>query len=179
MSTIQGNLASLCRDLESAQKKAEKIKGGKPWANKNANATSDLNYALQQWEAQAPFVFEQLQALDENRVNHLRDALTQFTTHELDQVEKSRIAAESSLNALLIVDTTDEISTFVARISEGGPSIAPGYRSRTTTGSTLSAPAPVVISHDDGASGISSVSAGALRYGLSPGSFWSVPNLGG
>ena len=109
MNTIQGNLASLARDLENAQKKA----------SRGRTDDSNLQEAQSQWESQAPYVFEQLQALDENRVNHLRDALTQLETHEMDRLERSRLAAEGALNALLNVDTTEEISTFVARTSEG------------------------------------------------------------
>lgn len=172
MVTIQGNLATVGKDLESAQRKVEKIKGGKSSANKVANATSDVENASQQWESQAPYVFERLQAVDENRVNHLRDALTQLQTHEIDLIEKTRIAAEGCLNALLSVDTSDEISTFVARASAGRPTIATRQKSRTATPSMLAPPLPA-RPQDDGASEVSSVSPGALRSGLSPGSNYS------
>lgn len=169
MTTIQGNLASLCRDLETTQKKVEKTKSGKPWTSKTANATNDVEHALQQWQSQAPYVFERLQALDENRVNHLRDVLTQLQTHELDQIEKCRIAAEICLNALLNVDTTDEISTFVARYSGGVPSLIPRQRGPMTADKAPQNPPLMVASPDDGASEISSVSVGALRSGLPTG----------
>ncbi|KAL6715184.1 hypothetical protein ACLMJK_007448 [Lecanora helva] len=120
MSTIQGNLAAIAKDVDSAHKKASKLSGGKSSANKVANVTSDVEAADQQWESQAPYVFEQLQSLDETRVNHLRDVLTQLQTHEVDLVERNRTTAESCLNALLNVHTPDEISTFVARMSQGG-----------------------------------------------------------
>ncbi|UJO21694.1 Cytoskeletal protein syp1 [Fulvia fulva] len=114
MSTVQGNLAAIAKDIDKAQQKSEKLqgKGEKAEANKVANATSDLDNARAQWDSQAPYVFEQLQALDETRVNHLRDLLTQFETLEADQVEKSRVAAESCLNVLLNVETKDEIKTW-------------------------------------------------------------------
>ena len=57
--------------------------------------------------------------MDETRVNHLRDVLTQFQTHEVDQVERSRTSAESCLNALLNLETADEIKTFAVRVQEG------------------------------------------------------------
>lgn len=120
MGTIQGNLASVAKELENAQRKASKLSGGKTSANKVANATSDVEAANQQWESQAPYVFEQLQSLDETRINHLRDALTQLETHEVDLVERNRVNAESCLNALLNIETSDEISMFVAKMS-GGP----------------------------------------------------------
>lgn len=168
MSTIQGNLASVGKDLEIAQKRIEKVKGGKSSATKVSNATSDVQNAAQQWESQAPYVFERLQALDENRVNHLRDVLTQFQTHEIDQVEKTRIAAEGCLNALLNVDTADEISTFAARMSGARPSLASRQKSRSATNNSL-VPPPPIRSHDDGASERSFVSGGAPRSGPIPG----------
>ena len=143
VSTVQGNLAAVAKEVDGAHKRAAKLSTGKSSANKVANATSDVEAANQQWESQAPYVFEQLQALDEGRVNHLRDVLTQLETHEVDLVERNRITAETCLNALLNVDTSDEISTFVARISGGSggePSIPPRLGSRDMAGSSTDAP---------------------------------------
>ena len=146
VSTVQGNLAAVAKEVDGAHKRAAKLSTGKSSANKVANATSDVEAANQQWESQAPYVFEQLQALDEGRVNHLRDVLTQLETHEVDLVERNRITAETCLNALLNVDTSDEISTFVARISGGSggsggePSIPPRIGSRDMAGSSTDAP---------------------------------------
>ena len=143
VSTVQGNLAAVAKEVDGAHKKAAKLSTGKSSANKVANATSDVEAANQQWESQAPYVFEQLQALDEGRVNHLRDVLTQLETHEVDLVERNRITAETCLNALLNVDTSDEISTFVARISGGSggePSIPTRIGSRDMAGSSIDAP---------------------------------------
>ena len=137
MSTIQGNLASVAKDFDNAHRKAGKLSGGKSSANKVANATSDVEAANQQWESQAPYVFEQLQSLDETRINHLRDVLTQLETHEVDLVERNRISAESCLNALLNINTADEISTFVAKVS-GGQGEPPRLGSRGGIGSRTS-----------------------------------------
>ena len=146
MSTIQGNLAALARDVESAEKKTDKLKSGKSsgkaLSNKVATATSDYELAVQQWESQAPYVYEQLQALDEGRVNHLRDVLTQLQTHELDSVTKSRASAETCLNLLLSVNTSDEISAFVAISCSGRPTIHPRAKSqsRSASGNALAVP---------------------------------------
>lgn len=128
MATIQGNLAAIAKDFDSAQKKAEKLreKSGRP--DKVANASSNVDDASQQWESQAPYVFEQLQSLDETRVNFLRDALTQFQTHEVDLVERNRTNAESCLNALLNLETADEIKSFAAKLG-GGRASSLGRRS--------------------------------------------------
>lgn len=146
ISTIQGNLAAMAKELDGAQKRAQKLAGGKSSANKVANATSDVDAAIQSWDSQAPYVFEQLQALDESRVNHLRDVLTQFETHEVDLVERNRITAESCLNALLNVNTANEISAFVAQ-NVGGDQNAPRrLASRSaTTGSSIADPGPASI----------------------------------
>ena len=171
MSTIQGNLASVAREVESARKKADKVQGGKASSNKAANATSDVEHAAQQWDSQAPYVFEQLQALDESRVNHLRDVLTQLQTHEVDQVERNRVSAESCLNAILNLNTADEISTFVARRSQSAPSMSPRPKSRAASGHPLTVPQRGGSS-DDRASVGTDTSGGALRArsGSGPGS---------
>ena len=129
--SIQGNVASIARDVDNAHKKASKLNVAKSNANKVANATSDVEAANLQWDSQAPYAFETLQALDESRVSHLRDVLTQLETHEVDQVERSRVTAEACLNALLNIDTSEEISTFVARTSAGmSTAAAPERESR-------------------------------------------------
>ncbi|KAJ5391822.1 hypothetical protein N7509_007312 [Penicillium cosmopolitanum] len=116
MSGIQSNLAGLAKNVETAQKKVDKAKGkGTKGADKLANAVAEAEEMNQQWDSRAPFVYEQLQAADEGRLNHLRDVLTQLETHEVDQVERGRQAAESCLNVLLNVETADEIKTFAAK----------------------------------------------------------------
>lgn len=162
MSTIQGNLAAVAKELDAAQKRAERMRGGKSSAIKIAEAISSAEAISQEWQNQAPYVFEQLQALDESRINHLRDVLTQLQTHEVDQVERSRISAETCLNTLLNVDTKEEISAFVARTSAGAPTMQPNTRSRTASGNMLSTPTPS-RAQDDRASEISATSEGALR----------------
>lgn len=139
MSTIQGNLAAVAKEVDAAHRRASKLNIGKSSSNKVANATSDVEAANQQWESQAPYVFEQLQALDETRVNHLRDALTQLETHEVDQVERNRNSAESCLNALLSIDTSEEISTFVARVSGRTPTLGARPESHATSNSAAAA----------------------------------------
>ncbi|KAF2835716.1 hypothetical protein M501DRAFT_941406 [Patellaria atrata CBS 101060] len=152
MSTISGNLAAMAKDIDSANKKADKLKekGPKAAAGKVANATSDLDNATSQWESQAPYVFEQLQAVDESRCNFLRDVLTQFETHEVDQVERSRITAEQCLNSLLNIETADEIKTFALKTTEGR---IPVQRPKgTPTPSRSLPPSTPTINTDDGSS---------------------------
>lgn len=129
MGNVAGNLSAIAKELSSAQRKAQKLeaKGG----NKAGGAQSSLDDAQAQWDSQAPFVFEQLQSLDEARVNHLRDVLTQFQTHELDQIEKIKVSAESCINALLNVETADEIKTFAARTRNQAPAGPPRQDSIT------------------------------------------------
>ncbi len=128
LSTAQLNLNNVAKELSGAQKKA--AKGGR----RADNASSTVEDASRQWESQAPYVFEQLQVVDETRVNHLRDVLTQFQTHEVDSIEKDKISAESCLGALLNVETADEIKTFAARAATGPPSILRRLSSATGGG---------------------------------------------
>lgn len=166
ISTVQGNLAAMAKELDGAQKKVDKLrdKGGKASAGKVASASSDVETANQQWESQAPFIFERLQALDESRLNHLRDVLTQFQTHEIDQVERNRLSAENCLNVLLNVETADEIKTFALRASGERPGAAPKQKTRGNTGGTLSPPTTTGAA-DDGASERSGTSGGGGRPG--------------
>lgn len=125
MPGVQSDLASLAKSLEASQKKVEKAKDkGPKGADRLASAVTASEEVSQQWESRAPFVFEQLQAADESRLNHLRDALTQLETHEVDQVERCRQAAESCLNVLLNVETADEIKTFAAKVNGGRPVVS-------------------------------------------------------
>jgi hypothetical protein len=113
VTSVQGNLGALAKDVDKAQQKTEKLQGKA--TNKQADASSDLDHAQVQWQSQAPYVFEQLQVLDEARLAQLRDLFTQSQTIEMDQVEKHRATTEHCLNILLNVETQDEIATFVIK----------------------------------------------------------------
>jgi len=130
MSTVQGNLSALAKDVERAQAKMEKARGK---GDRVDAASVDVDAAQTQWESQAPYIFENLQALDESRLNHLRDVLTQFQTHEVDLVEKNRITAEQCLNVLLNVETRDEITTFALKAVQEKPTLANRKRSSVST----------------------------------------------
>ncbi|KAF2747035.1 hypothetical protein M011DRAFT_403058 [Sporormia fimetaria CBS 119925] len=121
MGNISGNLSAMAKEIDTAKKKSDKLrdKGVKAQASKVASAVADVENASLQWQSQAPYVFEKLQAVDESRLNHLRDVLTQFQTHEVDQVERNRVTAEETLNVLLNIETSDEIKTFVLRLQNG------------------------------------------------------------
>jgi F-BAR domain only protein len=145
MPTVHADLTNLAKSLDTAQKKLDKAKEkGSRGADKIAAASSAVTEATQQWESRAPFVFEQLQAIDESRLNHLRDVLTQLQTHEVDQIERTRQSAESCLNVLLNVQTEDEIKTFAARLN-GGREPQPTPRRASTVpaaAAAASTPAP-------------------------------------
>ncbi|KAI1802033.1 Muniscin C-terminal mu homology domain-containing protein [Daldinia bambusicola] len=129
--TIQGNLQNMARELEDAQERSDKLsrKGGKASAQKVELAAGKLESAAQQWESQAPFIFESLQALDESRMNQLRDCLTQYGTYEGEQAQSHQAEAETVLNSLLDYSTAAEIQQFVAKTTAGRPKI----EKRTTT----------------------------------------------
>ncbi|KAH7091153.1 Muniscin C-terminal mu homology domain-containing protein [Paraphoma chrysanthemicola] len=142
MGNISGNLAATAKDIDSAQKKTTKLKdkGAKAKASAVADAAQEVERAEMSWESSAPYVFEQLQAIDESRLNHLRDVLTQFQTHEVDQVERSRITAEETLNALLNIETADEIQTWALRMRSGD--LPPVGRKMSNTGTPSRSLAP-------------------------------------
>lgn len=121
MGNMSGNLTAMAKELDAARKKSEKLKskGAKARPSEVGEAAQEEQNAELQWDSQAPFVYEKLQAVDESRLNHLRDALTQFQTHEVDQVERSRVTAEETLNVLLNIETADEIQTWSLRLRSG------------------------------------------------------------
>lgn len=151
VTSAQGNLAALAKDVDKAQQKTDKLhgRGDRAEAGRVANATTDLDSAQSSWDSQAPYIFESLQTLDETRVGLLRDAFTQYQTHEMDQLEKSRVAGEQCLNVLLNVETADEIKTFALKAVQSQPpqaraaprSSAP-YATPTRTSSAANALAP-------------------------------------
>jgi hypothetical protein len=138
IATIQGNLGNMAKELEDAQDKFEKLnkKGGKASAQKVESATSKLQTATQQWASQSPFVFERLQALDESRMNHLRDVLTQYETHEADQVERNRITVEQTLRSLLEIDSSQEIKNWSQATVAGRPITERTARQLSNAGSS-------------------------------------------
>ncbi|KAK3687726.1 Muniscin C-terminal mu homology domain-containing protein [Podospora appendiculata] len=157
MQTISANLSTMSRELEDATEKSEKLtrKGGKANAQKVDQATSRLESASQQWESQAPFIFETLQALDEQRINHLRDVLTQFETHEVDQATRTQASAEEVLNTMLEVNTAQEIQNFAQRTTAGKPKIERRTVTRQSSvagGSALAPPSITGHDNDDGVS---------------------------
>lgn len=143
MSNMQGNLSHIARDVDRAKQKLERLQS-KGDSGKIASATGEYENTQGQWDSQAPYVFESLQAVDEARWNQLRDVLTQFQTHEIDQVEKHRISAEQVLNVLLSVETADEVKAFALNVAErpaaqasSTPSMPPPPSRSATVASSL------------------------------------------
>ena len=137
ITTIHGNLANMAKQLGEAQEKSDKLskKGGKASSQKVDSAASKLQTATQQWDTQSPFIFENLQALDETRLNHIRDVLTQYETHEADQIERSRITVEQTLSSLLEIDTAQEIKNWSQATVAGRPITERGGRQLSNAGS--------------------------------------------
>lgn len=153
MPGIQSDLNVLARSLESSQRKIDKLRERgqtAKGAERLASATLAAEEANQQWISRAPLVFERLQNVDESRVNYLRDTLTQFETHEMDNVERCREAIESCLNVILNVETADEIKTFATKINGGRP-IAPARQNTSLSSREPPLPPPPRI-QDDAAS---------------------------
>ncbi|PHH74465.1 hypothetical protein CDD80_3074 [Ophiocordyceps camponoti-rufipedis] len=125
MHSISANLTVLARDLDDAQDKAERLnrRGARASSQKVEAANSRLESASQQWESQAPFVFETLQALDESRINQLRDLLTQYQTHEASQAQRAQDNAVEALAAMLEISTDKEIKDFARRAAENKSSL--------------------------------------------------------
>jgi hypothetical protein len=150
MGNVTGNLNAIARDVDSAEKRAEKLKdkAGKSNVDKVANAATSVEDAKEQWESQAPYVFEKLQEVDELRLEHMRACLTQFQTLASETHSSVGLAAEQALNSLLNVKTEDEITNF----AKNGPaeaektSLRDRRMSRPPTLTQLSSAAPATSS---------------------------------
>lgn len=127
--TMEGNLTSLAKAIDTSEDKVEKMKkkGKRAEPSKVAEASSGLKDALGNWESQSPFIFEQLQAVDESRVTHLREGLTRMQTLELDQTDQIKSLMEATVQALLDVNTMDEIKAYASKVC-GNKSASIGSR---------------------------------------------------
>ncbi|ROV99504.1 hypothetical protein VMCG_06422 [Cytospora schulzeri] len=154
MQTMSSNLSTIAKELEDAQEKVEKLskKGGKANALKVDTANARLESASSQWESQAPFILETMQALDEQRCNHLRDVLTQLQTHEVDQTDRLRAAANDALTTILEADTSREVDNFVAKVTATRQSSSLNApQPPSTADSSLAPPPPTAGSYDNDA----------------------------
>ncbi|KAJ6789211.1 hypothetical protein PWT90_06802 [Aphanocladium album] len=157
INTISGNLTNLGRELEDARDRADKLnkKGGKTSSQKVDAASTKLDSAQQEWDSQAPFVFETLQALDESRVNQLRDALTQYQTHESDQAQRTQAIAGETLAVTIEIETESEIRGFVqGTVGDRPPAPTRSSTRRSSVGAAANnipqAPAtPVSVSREN------------------------------
>jgi hypothetical protein len=154
MATITGNLQSIGKDVELAQKKADKLKdkGGKAATSKVASAASEVENAQGQWDSQAPYVFERLQAVDEERVDHLRNVLTQYQTHITDCTTSAGSQGEECMNAILNVQTADEIKTYAMRTTRGISAAAPSSAAKRRMSRADIPPPPPPPTTDAGSS---------------------------
>ena len=151
---IQGNLHNMARELEDAREKSEKLskKGAKASTQKVELAASRLDSAIQQWESQAPFIFESLQALDETRMNQVRDALTQYGTYAGEHAQQLQADAEGVLNGLLDYQTSSEIHHFVSKTTGGRPKIEKRTPAASAASAAFTAPPARQSSSTGGAS---------------------------
>ncbi|RPB20593.1 hypothetical protein L211DRAFT_792023 [Terfezia boudieri ATCC MYA-4762] len=135
LKTYEGNLTGIAKQIDNAEEKADKLrkKGARAQAARVAEAAAAVEKATGDWDSQAPFVFEKLQAVDETRCNNLRDSLTQYHTLEVDQAQRAMQLANESLSTLLDLNTIDEIRTFAETVTHGRPKIErQGARAPTT-----------------------------------------------
>ncbi|KAF3935958.1 hypothetical protein ABW19_dt0205305 [Dactylella cylindrospora] len=168
--TMEGNLTSLSKAIDTSEEKVEKLKkkGKRAEPSKVAEATSGLKDAQGNWESQSPFIFEQLQAVDEARVTHLRESLTRMQTLELDQTDQVKSLMEATVQALLDVNTSDEIKSYANRVcggKAGSITSRPGSQ-RARQGPIIQTPSIVT---DDSVSVQSSGSAEKGSHGLGGG----------
>jgi F-BAR domain only protein len=128
----------LAKELEDATDKADRLnrKGGKAASQKVDAASTRLESAQHEWDSQAPFAFESLQVLDEQRINQLRDLLTQFQTLAVDEAQREQATSADAVATMLEIDTTTEILAFSRRVIDGKPRL----EKRSSTRQSMQAP---------------------------------------
>ena len=118
VSTMRGNLVAMAKDVDKAQQKLSKIqnKGDRADSSKVASFNQELETALSDWKSQAPYVFENLQALDDSRFSRLKESLTQLVMNDNEAAQRSSSAwAPGCLDAVLNTQPSDEITAFALR----------------------------------------------------------------
>jgi hypothetical protein len=118
---MEANLSAAAKAIDAAEERAEKLRkrGQKAKAQQVAEAATAVSNANAEWDSQAPFIFEKLQAADESRCNTLRDALTRLQTLELDNAQSTMQMAEANLTVILDINTSDEIKGFASKATLG------------------------------------------------------------
>lgn len=172
MKNMETNLSAAAKAVDAAEDRAEKLRrrGQKAKAQQVAEAATAVANANAEWDSQAPFVFEKLQAADESRCNSLRDALTRFQTLESDYAQNSMQGAESTLTAILDISTGDEIKGFANRATLGHHKVE--RKQSRSTGYSHHPATPSIVT-DDSISVQSSGSGGASASGRPLGFDWS------
>lgn len=151
LKTYEGNLTGIAKQIDNAEDKADKLrkKGTRAQAARVAEAAAAVEKATGDWDSQAPFVFEKLQAVDETRCNNLRDSLTQYHTLEVDQAQRAMQIANESLSTLLDLNTIDEIKAFAEAVTQGRPKIErQGARAPTTAAAGMPSTTPSIVTDD-------------------------------
>ena len=166
MKVMETNLGAVAKSIDSSEDRAEKLRkrGQKAKAQQVAEAAQAVSSAMAEWESQAPFVFEKLQAADESRCNHLRDALTRLQTLELDHAQTTMQSASAILTIILDINTNEEIKAFANKATLSKQKIERQH-SRTGPGNNVPYPATPSIVTDDSVSVQSSGSGGGASAG--------------
>ncbi|KAF8456649.1 Muniscin C-terminal mu homology domain-containing protein [Terfezia claveryi] len=167
LKAYEGNLTGIAKQIDNAEDKADKLrkKGARAQAARVAEAAAAVEKATGDWDSQAPFVFEKLQAVDETRCNNLRDSLTQYHTLEVDQAQRAMQLANESLSTLLDLNTIDEIRTFAETVTHGRPKIErQGARAPTTAAVGMPSTTQSIVTDDSvSVQSAGSGSGGGLR----------------
>lgn len=169
MKIMETNLSAAAKAIDAAEDRAEKLRrrGQKAKAQQVAEAATALANANAEWDSQAPFVFEKLQAADESRCNSLRDALTRFQTLELDHAQSTMQGAEATLTAILDINTSDEIKGFANKATLGQHKIE-RKQSRTASHGPSYPATPSIVTDDSISVQSSGSGGGASASGGSP-----------
>lgn len=114
---LHSEFDSLAHSLQSQSDKVDKLirKPAKQQLDVAQRLLEDLRA---QWENQAPYIMDQIETIDENRLGHIKNALTTFGTVQADCSAKVSKASEGALSGVLAFEPVDDITAYAAQVGK-------------------------------------------------------------
>ncbi|OLL22803.1 Cytoskeletal protein syp1 [Neolecta irregularis DAH-3] len=116
MRHVESNIASLAKYVELAEGKVEKVKKkGKALPTKVEQVLESMSIVRGQWETEAPFVFERFQAIDERRLEFIKDIYHKYENLEIEQAKRKTEISDGVLLDIGNLSVKSEIDNYVQR----------------------------------------------------------------
>lgn len=115
---LEDELEKLGNAYKSHDETVEKLRRKSP-SRQTEVAQQSLGQIRVQWESQAPYIVDQVEAIDERRLGQIKTALTTFGTVQSDCANKGVAASEAVLSSVLAYDPSQDVAAFAAKLTAG------------------------------------------------------------